>query len=60
MAKEVCFQRLEQPREWRSLGVARLTNMLCSLLYFFMMVAHKAVKLFSPEAEENSTAHSSW
>ena len=34
-AQEVFPQRLGQLKEWKSLGVARLTNLLCSRLSFF-------------------------
>ena len=35
MDGEVFPQLLERPEEWRALGAARLTNLLCSALSFF-------------------------
>ena len=57
-AQELFPQRLEQPKEWRSVGVAPLTNMFCSPFLLYTMVGHKAAELFSSEAEEKPTAHS--
>ena len=59
--KEAFPQRLEQPKAWRSFGVARFTNLLFSLLSFlFTTVADKVAEPSSLAAEESSTAHSSW